>query len=230
MALPENLPARTEPVPLVYRFPSGYAPAQDGAVALSWPSGQGPFGQTTRAEPNATIAAVQWQPDALSPDECAAVIAEGKAQPRLDGRVELGADTYRVSHIAWIEPNERTNWLFHRLGVLFTTVNRAYGFDMVGFVDALQFTEYGPGQHFDWHVDIGRDQTSLRKLSVTIQLSADGDYDGGELDFVGLVPMPQSRIQGSATFFPAFLGHRIHPVTRGVRRSLVAWGSGLPFR
>jgi PKHD-type hydroxylase len=135
-----------------------------------------------------------------------------------------------VSHIAWIEPNEGNHWLFHRLGILFTEINKAYGFDMVGFVDALQYTEYGPDQHFAWHVDIGRDQTSLRKLSMTIQLSSPDEYEGGELDFVGLAPMPQSRLQGSATFFPSFLGHRVHPVTRGVRRSLVAWGSGLPFR
>lgn len=230
MAASDNLPSRLEPTPLVYRFPSGYRTSPEGVASLQWPTGQGPFGQVTRAEPNATIATVQWHRDALTAEECAAVIAEGQSLPPMDGRVELGADTYRVSHIAWIEPNERTHWLFHRLGILFTEINKAYGFDMVGFVDALQFTEYGVGQHFDWHVDIGRDQTSLRKLSMTIQLSADGDYDGGELDFVGLSPMPQARVQGSATFFPSYLGHRIHPVTRGVRRSLVAWASGLPFR
>lgn len=229
MALPDKLPAPVEPQPLVYRFPTGFR-ATEGGAALNWPTGQGPFGQVTRAEPNPAIATVQWVPDALSVDECAAVIAEGKSLPSHDGRVELGAHSYRVSHIAWIEPNERTNWLFHRLGVLFTNVNRAYGFDMVGFVDALQFTEYGPDQHFEWHLDIGRDQSSLRKLSMTIQLSAEGDYDGGELDFVGLLPNEQGRRQGSATFFPSYLGHRVRPVTRGIRRSLVAWGSGLPFR
>jgi PKHD-type hydroxylase len=230
MAIHNNVAAPAEPVPLVYRFPSGFQPTPEGVLSLSWPPGQAPFGQVARAQPNANVATVQWQANALSAEECAAVVAEGRSLPPMDGRVELGADAYRVSHIAWMEPNERNHWLFHRIGLIFTTVNKAYGFDMVGLVDALQFTEYGEGQHFDWHIDIGRDQTSLRKLSMTIQLSDEGDYDGGEIEFVGLAPMPQSRMQGSATLFPSYLGHRIRPVTRGRRRSLVAWGSGLPFR
>lgn len=220
----------TEPFPLQYRFPTEVQVDAAGVGSLAWPPGSGPFGQALAAEPNASISTVHWQPHVLSADECAAVAAMGRAMPPIQGRVELGADTYRVSHIAWIEPDEGNHWLFHRLGALFTQVNRRFGYDLAGFVDALQFTEYGAGQHFDWHMDIGRDQTSLRKLSVTVQLSDAGDYDGGALEFVGLGPMAESRTLGSATFFPSYLGHRVSPVTRGVRRSLVAWASGTPFR
>ena len=67
------------------------------------------------------------------------------------------------------EPAPEQQWLFHKLGVLFLDAGRRFGFDLEGFLDPLQFTEYGAGQHFEWHMDTGRDQTSLRKLSVTIQ-------------------------------------------------------------
>jgi PKHD-type hydroxylase len=222
--------AGNDAVALQYRFPSEVRVSDAGVGSLAWRTGQGPFGQTTVASAHAGVSAVRWQQAVFTPEECAAVVATGRALPRLDGRVELGDDSYRVSHITWIEANDTNHWLYHKLGALFTQMNRHYGFDMVGFVDALQFTEYGPGQHFDWHMDIGNEQTSLRKLSVTIQLSQPSEYDGGELEFVGLGPTDQSRVQGSATFFPAFMGHRVRPVTRGTRCSLVAWGSGQPFR
>jgi PKHD-type hydroxylase len=231
MSSPLPLPmGGNDAIALQYRFPSDIKISEAGVGSLAWRTGQGPFGQTTVASQNSNVSAVQWQPAILTPDECAAVIATGRALPRVDGAVELGEDTYRVSHITWIEPTPENHWLYHKLGALFTQANRHYGFDIVGFVDALQFTEYGPGQHFHWHMDIGNEQTSLRKLSVTIQLSEAGDYDGGELEFVGLNPNEQSRVQGSATIFPSFMGHRVRSVTRGTRCSLVAWASGQPFR
>jgi PKHD-type hydroxylase len=222
--------AGNDALALQYRFPSDIRVSEAGVGSLAWRTGQGPFGQTTVASQNPNVAAVQWQPGALTPEECAAVVAAGRSLPMMDGRVELGPDSYRVSHISWIEPQPEHHWLYHKVGALFTQVNRQYGFDIVGLVDALQFTEYGPGQHFHWHMDIGNEQTSLRKLSMTIQLSQPDDYDGGALEFVGLHPMEQSRTQGSATFFPSFMGHRVQPVTRGTRCSLVAWAAGQPYR
>jgi len=105
------------------------------------------------------------------------------------GRVEIGADTYRVSKIVWIEPDEATHWIYHRLGALFAQANRHYGLDLIGLVEALQYTVYGPEQHFDWHIDLGSGQTSARKLSMTVQLSDAGDYSGGALEFIN-APSP----------------------------------------
>ena len=218
------------PLPLVYRFPTGVT-VDAGVGSLAWPPGEGPFGQALQADPNGGVSSVHWQPNALSPEECATVIDLAATLPSVAGQVELGADTHRVGRVAWIEPGEGHDWLFHKIGALFAQVNRRYyGFEMAGLVDALQFTEYGAGQHFHWHMDIGREQTSLRKLSLTVQLSSPADYEGGALEFVGLGPMEESRQQGSGTFFPAYMAHRVTPVTGGIRRSLVAWGSGAPFR
>ena len=36
--------------------------------------------------------------------------------------------------------------------------------------------------------------------------------------------------QGQAVFFASFIRHRVAPVTKGVRRSLVMWFGGTPFK
>lgn len=220
----------TPGTPLLYRFPTGVTVNDAGVGSLQWPQGSGPFQAVLQAQPNPLVSSIQWHPGVLNAAECDAVIALGRQLPAMAGRAELDPENYRVSQIAWIPPEPAHHWLYHKLGVLFMQAAGQFGYELEGFLDALQFTEYGAGQHFDWHMDIGRDQTSLRKLSLTIQLSEPQDYDGGMLDFVGLGSREESRQRGSATLFPSYMAHRVTPVTRGVRRSLVAWGSGRPFR
>ncbi len=94
---------------------------------------------------------------------------------------------------------------------------------------ALQYTVYGPGERFDWHMDLGPGPTSARKLSMTVQLSPPDDYAGGDLEFVGNRHAAEREL-GAATIFPAYVGHRVTPVERGTRRSLVAWVYGPSFR
>jgi PKHD-type hydroxylase len=219
-----------ERLSLQYMLPTDVTVNADGGSTLGWPAGLGPFGQMRDMRLHDHANSVMCLPLALTAAECDAVVEEGAARPAMKGRVELGDDVYRVSHIAWIEPRAANHWLFHRIGGLFIQVNRQYGFDLLGMVDALQFTQYGPGQHFDWHMDIGKGSSSLRKLSMTIQLSDPADYDNGDLEFVGLGSQPEARVTGAATFFPSYMGHRVTPVTRGVRRSLVAWASGAAYR
>jgi PKHD-type hydroxylase len=40
--------------------------------------------------------------------------------------------------------------------------------------------------------------------------------------------MAQKR--GRILFFPSFILHKVHPVTKGVRKSIVAWVEGPKFR
>jgi len=214
----------------VYVFPRDLNVDASGRATLAWAPGVSPFGTRLSVSESNALQTIRLRPNALTTEECRAVIEHGERLQRMDGRVELGPEQYRVSHIAWIEPREETHWLFHRLGVLFAETNRHYGFDLVGFIEALQYTVYGPEQHFDWHMDLGPDQTSARKLSVTIQLSASGDYGGGRLEFLNAPSPDESRQIGAATFFPSYLAHRVSPVTSGVRRSLVAWACGAAFR
>jgi len=214
----------------LYLFPSSIRRGESGELALAWPEGRGPFGQRGALALNPALTSIQWRPDVLSAEECARVVALGEQLPHAEGGVEQGNRAYRVSHIAWIEPAPDTHWLFHKLAVLFAEINAHYGFELTGFVDALQYTVYGAGQHFDWHLDVGADSTSARKLSMTLQLSGPEEYGGGALEFLNAGIGDQVRQRGSATLFPSYLGHRVSPVQSGVRRSLVAWAYGPAFR
>lgn len=211
----------------LYTFPDRLRDLGGGQHEMGWTPGIAPFGAEHPLPPNEALNTVQRYPAALSADECDAVVDFGEGLPRSQGRVEIGDDQYRVSHIAWIEPVPQMQWLYHKLGGLFLRAARHYGFELTGFVDALQYTVYGPGQHFDWHMDLGPGRTSTRKLSMTIQLSENGEFTGGDLQILGA---PAGSEMGMATFFPSFMAHRVAPVLSGTRRSLVAWGSGPAFR
>ena len=41
---------------------------------------------------------------------------------------------------------------------------------------------------------------------------------------------PNDLKQGQAIFFASFLRHRVAPVKKGIRRSLVMWFGGPPFK
>ena len=79
--------------------------------------------------------------------------------------------------------------------------------------------------------DLSAPRATCRKLSVTVQLSDPGTYAGGDLQ-LGAVgqPGPELRGQGSIIVFPAFVEHRVTPMTSGQRYSLVAWLSGPCWR
>ena len=115
-------------------------------------------------------------------------------------------------------------------------------------------------QHYDWHTDSQCDhhmarrsmqfhkpkennlmytpQTNLlgtvRKLSVSAILN-DG-YEGGELMFrfldqdSNLKEVTISPELGDVVIFPSYLDHKVAPVTKGIRYSVVAWYGGPPFK
>ena len=80
----------------------------------------------------------------------------------------------------------------------------------------------------------------IRKLSVTVTLSDPKDYKGGELefDFRNQDPDKKPNIKkcieilpkGSLVVFPSFVWHRVCPVKKGERKSLVIWNLGWPFK
>jgi len=222
--------ARDDATHYLYTFPQAIAPDAGGSLSLQWPKGVKPFDTRPGPEPNGGLIQVMARPGALTSKECDRVVALGESVPAEPGAVVRGPADYRVSHIGWLVPGPETEWLYHRLAALFEEANRTYKVDIRGFVDALQYTRYGADQHFDWHLDLGPGSTSTRKLSLTIQLSDPEEYGDGNLEFVGRPIGPEARRRGTAVIFPSFIGHRVAPVTAGVRRSLVAWAYGPAYR
>lgn len=175
-----------------------------------------------------------WNDQVFTPEELDAIIEIGKSV-ELDKASTYGglqSDKIRNSFVQFLYPGEFTKWIFARLSGAITQMNDQYfGFDLTGMEQGLQFTRYtAPGEHYDWHVDRGH-LTPTRKLSLSVQLSDPADYKGGELQFkFGKQDTTVGKQRGMVTFFPSYTLHRVKPVTKGTRYSLVAWISGPPFK
>lgn len=218
-------------LPLQYMTPTDILTDGRAAAAMEWPPGLTAFGNEWKAVPSGTsMATAHWRPAVLGADECARVVGWAHALPEPDLSGQAAPGSQLGSHLRWIEPKEDNHWLYHRVGALMAQVNRQFGFTIAGLSEALLYVEYGPGSHWNWRMDLGAGVASLRKLAAVIQLSDPSEYDGGDLSFVGLGSMDEVRQHGSATFYPAYMGHEMSPVTRGVRRVLLAWASGPVFK
>jgi len=96
-------------------------------------------------------------------------------------------------------------------------------------VELAQFSVYNSSDagFYEWHVDVGlRGATGRRKLSVTLQLTDPSTYEGGDLEIVTgnpSNPLKLPRNLGGAVIFPSYTLHRVSPVTKGVRYSVVLW-------
>jgi len=152
----------------------------------------------------------------------------------------------RDSNIVWL--NDR--WIYKEIQPFIHQANRLAGWNFDwDFSESCQFTKYKLNQHYDWHCDSWEapyanpdnpdTNGKIRKLSVTCSLSNPEDYEGGELefDFRNMDPDKKSvrkcaeiKPRGSIVVFPSHVWHRVKPVTKGTRYSLVIWNLGYPFR
>ena len=141
-------------------------------------------------------------------------------------------DKLRVSKVNFSLPDEENRWIFNKLNNFVELINHNfYGFDLTGY-NVFQFTTYNHKEngHYSWHVDSAFSQpekngTGLqRKLSMTLLLN--DDFEGGDFEINLSEPAKVDLVKGRAIFFPSFILHRVAPVTKGVRKSLVIWVNG----
>src|SRR5258705_4027891 len=179
---------------------------------------------------NELVVTPQVMLDLFTPAECARIIAACATFPLHAGpRVQERAD-YRKAKAAWIPPGGDMRWVYERIATMIAKLNGWYRYELFGFLEPLHFIRYDEGGKFDWHLDCGGDRTCTRKLSVTVQLTPPDDYVGGGLEFCPQGELHRSRYHGAATVFPSMLAHRVTPIERGVRHSIVAWIHGPSFR
>lgn len=149
-----------------------------------------------------------------------------------------GNDEVRSSRVKWIYQTAEWKWLYDKLGLMAVEANNTlWNFNLYSMPEAIQYTEYlGTNKgHYDWHADIGPDYLSLRKISITVQLSEADEYEGGDLEiFTGGSmngPFPIApRKAGCVFIFPSYLMHRVTPVTKGIRKSFVLWLGGEHYK
>lgn len=169
----------------------------------------------------------------FSESECDEIIRLGQ---RHKAKVAITGDggqkvsqQYRNTRVSTLYSDEDTAWIFERLEAAIAELMGHFRFELAGFFEGAQFYVYPTGGFLNAHMDIGKGRMSTRKLGITVQLSDPGSYDGGELEFVDSTQtVPRER--GTLAVFPTYMLHRVRPVTRGQRLSLVSWVHGPPFR
>ena len=137
----------------------------------------------------------------------------------------------RHSTISWI-PFNKMQPMYDDLIYLIQKINRNhFGFSNIQITEKAQVSEYSKDQFYDWHTDSSIDmdrEPPVRKLSMTLLLNDPSEFEGGNLEIAGK-KMSHMK-QGHAAIFASFLQHRVTPVTKGVRKALVVWFGGEPFK
>jgi PKHD-type hydroxylase len=174
----------------------------------------------------------------FTPDQCRQIIESGRRQKPQTAQVGMGkpgggTDTKkRVTTISWI-PFEEMKPMYDQVNQFIQQANlNHFGFGDIQITENAQFTEYPEGGFYDWHMDCDvnmQHEPPVRKISMTVLLSPENQFEGGDLEV--MAPGKKAKLkQGHALIFASFLNHRVNPVTRGVRQSLVMWFGGTPFR
>jgi len=175
----------------------------------------------------------------FTPKQCQMIIDMGHSlkpeQAKVGGGTKAGKyDTKkRVTTISWIPFNKMPEMYKAIEGTMLKTNTNHFGFDGMELTEPAQFTEYPKGGFYDWHMDSDTHfvhEPTVRKISMTCLLSDPSDFKGGELEFMDKGKRPNDLKQGQAIFFASFLRHRVAPVKKGIRRSLVMWFGGPPLR
>lgn len=142
----------------------------------------------------------------------------------------------RETDISWYKRNASNVEIWEKLAHAATEVNRTFfRYDLTGFYEPAQLGYYNGNKksHYDWHVDWDVANMRVpRKLSMILQLNDPSEFEGGELQ-VKVNSDKQVTVElkrGRAWFFPSFLLHRVTPVTKGERKSLVLWITGPEFK
>ena len=176
----------------------------------------------------------------FTPEQCKMIIAAGRSEPKQDAYVGnkqgvnggvLDTQT-RTSHISWIPFKKMADMYKDIEHIMRTTNGNHFGFDGMQITEMAQYTEYPEGGFYEWHVDNDVNcahEPPVRKISMTLLLSPENEFEGGDLELMAEGKIAKLK-QGHAIFFASFIRHRVKPVTRGRRQSLVMWFGGTPFK
>ena len=189
-------------------------------------------------------------PNRIPKYACEQIIRHGiSSQPKtaVIGENEINKEKRR-SNVSWFR-TER--WIGKWVVDGAKEVCKQVGWDTTR-PEHIQFTVYhAPNGHYTWHKDCyDRDQkcyiehkdiySRQRKVSIVCNITDPSEYEGGQLEIVDPSMAPDepeenriikvSKDRGQVCIFPSFLFHRVTPITKGTRYSLVCWLRGPEFR
>jgi PKHD-type hydroxylase len=144
---------------------------------------------------------------------------------------------------------EHAPFLLEKLTFICRKLNGSYfDFELSGFHEPFQYTTYDPSDAYDndgkiisedkriveykWHLDKGPgEDRPPRKLSMVLGLLDSDEYEGGDFEIKTgvesqLLPIKKGRVIA----FPSWTLHRVTPVTKGIRKTVVIWVGGPKFK
>ena len=149
----------------------------------------------------------------------------------------------RITDISWTNDQ----WLYDLIWPYMEEANKRSGWNLdIKAAEGMQIARYRKGGFYSWHKDGSSDSLSsydkpespllhgnVRKLSMTLVLN--DNFEGGALEFASYSKekceiTPIKPKEGDMIFFTSGMEHRIAPVTKGVRYSLVNWFIGPPIK
>jgi len=152
---------------------------------------------------------------------------EAKVGNAIDQDDSVTDSKIRISTINWVD---EMNWISSIFWHYMRIANRnIWEYDITS-CQSIQVTRYQKNGHYGWHSDYGvsDNNKNTRKLSASLLLSDPNDYVGGKLQLIdyhgNVISIPKKM--GQITFFDARIPHRVAPVLKGERISLVAWFMG----
>ena len=199
-------------------------------------------------EDHVNMADFYYFKDAFTEEELDIIEKEAMFSPPVKGKVsknDVEDHSVRKSEIRWmrgstpytdgeeVHTGDDLVWLYRKIWTMIEEANRnLWNFNLTHGRDAIQHTIYKEGGgHYDWHMDCGANEQRQRKISVTVQLSDDEDYEGGELQlWRGANALDAPKGKGTVVIFPSYMMHRVTEVTKGTRKSLVLWVGGDHYR
>ena len=147
----------------------------------------------------------------------------------------------RISEVFWTTEQ----WIYDLTFPYMYEANKRSGWNLdIKAAESMQITRYRKGGFYNFHRDGNSDHLSaydfpnnpfmdghVRKISMSIILN--DNFEGGEFEFASYGKeqcsiTPIEAKAGDIIFFCSGMEHRVAPVTKGVRYSLVNWFVGPP--
>jgi PKHD-type hydroxylase len=180
-------------------------------------------------------------------DICKQILITGRSKIQKAGTT-LAKEDYkkRKCTISWLQDK----WIYNIINPFIRSANQRAGWNFdFDWNESAQFTIYNKDEYYNWHIDQsailrGGDDKNFkgktRKLSLTLQLTDQSEYTGGDFQFMWIDnkkknpliihTVDDAKEIGTVIVFPSFIYHRVLPITKGKRESLVNWSLGKPFK
>ena len=148
----------------------------------------------------------------------------------------------RISDVSWANDQ----WLYDIIWPFMLQANDEAGWRYdIKAAESAQITRYKKGGFYNFHHDGMGDHLStyndptnafvhghVRKLSMSVMLN--DNFDGGAFEFASYGReeceiTPIEATAGSVIVFPSSMEHRVTPITKGIRYSVVCWFLGPRF-